>query len=67
VCGRCVECVAGFGIEKPPADRPPVVLDAFDYISVQLELGTAAAGQSTPSACRLGEGDRLFTGVAQSV
>jgi hypothetical protein len=67
VCGWCVECVAGFGIEKPPADRPPVVLDAFDDVSAQLELGDDGGRAVNPAGVQLGESDGLFTGLAQSL
>jgi hypothetical protein len=67
VCGWCVECVAGFWIEKPHADQPPLFVDAFDDVSVHLELGDDGGREVDPAGAELGKSDRLFTGLAQSL
>jgi hypothetical protein len=66
-CNRCVECVAGFWIEKPHADRPPEFTDALDDVSVQLQLGDDGGREVNPASAKLDESDRLFTGLAQSL
>ena len=66
MCGWCVECVAGFWMEKSHADQPPVFMDAFDDVSVQLELGDDGREVNSAGA-KLSKSDRLFTGLAQSL
>jgi hypothetical protein len=67
VCGGCVGCVPGFWIEQAHADRPPVVIDALDYVSVQLELGDDGGRERDPGGVQLPKSDRLVTGLAQSL
>ena len=64
VRGWCVElCVAGSWIAKSDADQPPVFMDAFDDVSVQLELGDDGGREVNPAGAELGKSDRLFTGA----
>jgi hypothetical protein len=63
----CVECVAGFWMEKSHAEQPPGFVDAFDDVSVQLELGDDGGREVDPVGAELGKSDGLFTGLAQSL
>jgi hypothetical protein len=67
VCGGCVGCVVGFWIEQAQADEPPVVLDALDDISVQLELGDDGGREVNPGGVQLGKKDRLVAALAQAL
>jgi hypothetical protein len=73
---RTLRCIAAslrllyrwsWGRAVAHADRPPVVMDAFDDVSVQLELGDDRGREVNPAGAEFGESDRLFTGLAQSL
>jgi hypothetical protein len=64
VCGGCVP---GFWMEQAQADGPPVVVDALDEVSVQLELGDDGGWEVNPSGVQLGESDGLVAGLAQAL
>jgi hypothetical protein len=48
------------------ADQPPVVIDALDHVSVQLELGDDGGRDVNPAGVKLGKSDRLVARLAQS-
>jgi hypothetical protein len=54
-------------MEQSQADEPPVVIDALDEISVQLELGDDGGREVNPAGVQLGKSDRLVAGLAQSL
>lgn len=49
------------------ADQPPVVVDALDDVSVELELGHDGGREVNPAGAELRERDGLVTGLAQSL
>jgi hypothetical protein len=53
-------------MEQAHADQPPVVIDALDEVSVQLELGDDGGWEVNPAGVKLGKGDRLVAGLAQA-
>jgi hypothetical protein len=67
VCGWCVGRVAGFWMEQAHADEPPVVINALDRVSVQLELGDDGGREVNPAGVQLRKSDRLAVGVVQSL
>ena len=60
-------CSRGFWLEQPHADQPPVVIDALDHVSVQLELGDDGGRERDPAGVQLGKSDRLVAGLAQAL
>jgi hypothetical protein len=58
-------CVAGFWIEQAHADQSPMVIDALDDESVELELGDDGCREVNPAGAQLGESYRLVAGMAQ--
>jgi hypothetical protein len=50
VRGGYVGCVPGFWMEQAHADEAPVVIDAFDDVSVQLELGDDGGREVNPGS-----------------
>lgn len=54
-------------MEQPHADQPPVVMDALDEVSAQLELGDDGRWEVNPAGVQLGKSGRLVAGVAQSL
>jgi hypothetical protein len=48
-------------------DELPVVIDAVDRVSVQLELGDDGGWEVNPAGMELGKSDRLVAGLAQSL
>jgi hypothetical protein len=58
-------CFGGVWLEQAHADDPPVVLDALDRVSVQLELGHDGGREVNPAGAKLGKRDRLLAGLAQ--
>jgi hypothetical protein len=54
-------------MEQSQADEPPVVIDALDDISVQLELGDDGGREVNPGGVQLGKSDRLVAGLAQAL
>jgi hypothetical protein len=54
-------------MEQAHAYQPPVVIDALDDVSVQLELGDDGGREVNPAAVQLGKGDRLVAGLAQAL
>ena len=60
-------CVREFRTEQAHADALPVVIDALDDVSVQLELGDDGGREVNPAGVKLGKSDRLVTGRAQSL
>jgi hypothetical protein len=67
VCGGCVGCVPGFWIEQAQADKPSVVIDALDDVSVQLKLGDDGGWEVNPARVKFVKSDRLVAGSAQSL
>ena len=61
----CCERFGGFWAEQAHADQPPVVIDALDRVSVQLELGHDCGREVNPASVQLGRSDRLLAGLAQ--
>src|ERR1035441_5983533 len=59
--------VPGFWLEQAHADQPPVVIDALDHVSVQLELGDDGGRERDPAGVQLGKSDRLVAGLAQAL
>src|ERR1700740_3630915 len=49
------------------ADQPPVVIDALDGVSVQLELGDDGGWEVNPAGVQLGKSDRLVGRLAQAL
>jgi hypothetical protein len=47
--------------------QPPVVIDALDRVSVQLELAHDGGREVNPVRAQLGKSDRLVAGSAQSL
>ncbi len=66
-CGGCVGRVGRFWIEQAHADQPPVVIDALDRVSVQLELADDGGWEANPARVKLGKSDRLLVGLAQAL
>ncbi len=60
-------CVSGFWPEQAHADQPPVVIDALDHVSVQLELGDDGGRERNPAGVQLAKSDRLVAGLAQAL
>jgi hypothetical protein len=54
-------------MEPAHADQPPVVIDALDDVSVQLELGDDGGREVNPAGAQLGKSDRLVAGLAQAL
>ena len=52
-------------MEQAHADHPPVVIDALDDVSVQLELGDDGGREVNPSGVQLGESDGLVARARQ--
>jgi hypothetical protein len=61
------EYVPGFWLEQAHADQPPVVIDALDRVSGQLELGDDGGWERDPAGMQLHKTDRLLAGLAQSL
>jgi hypothetical protein len=67
------ECGGGVGwlprsrMEQAHADELPVVIDALDRVSVELELGDDGGWEVNPAGMELGRSDRLVAGLAQSL
>ena len=51
-------------MEQTHAGQPPVVIDALDHVSVQLELGDDGGREVNPAGVKLGKSDRLVAGRA---
>ncbi len=54
-------------MEQAHADQPPVVMDALDRVSVQLELADDGGWEADPAGVKLGKSDRLVAGLAQAL
>jgi len=54
-------------MEQAHADELPVVIDALDRVSVQLELGDDGGWEVNPAGMELRKSDRLVAGLAQSL
>jgi hypothetical protein len=54
-------------MEQAQADQLPVVIDALDDVSVQLELGDDSGREVNPGSAQLGKSDRLVAGLAESL
>jgi hypothetical protein len=54
-------------MKQAHADQPPVVVDALDRVSVQLELGDDGGWEVNPAGVKLGKSDRLVAGLAQAL
>ena len=63
----CGACVPRFWIDQPHANKPPVLIDALDRVSVQLELADDGGREVNPSGVQLGKSDRLLAGLAQAL
>jgi hypothetical protein len=55
-----------FWIDQPHANKPPVLIDALDLISVQLELADDGGREVNPASVQLSKSDRLLAGLAQA-
>ena len=53
-------------MEQAHADQPPVVIDALDRVSVQLELTDDGGREVNPTFVQLGKSDRLVAGLVQA-
>ena len=62
----CCERFGGFWAEQAHADQPPVVIDALDRVSVQLELGHDCGREVNPASVQLGKSDRLLAGLIEA-
>ncbi len=67
MCGGCVGCVPGFWTEQAHADKPSVVIDALDDVSVQLKLGDDGGWEVNPARVKLVKSDRLVADSVQSL
>jgi len=63
----CGGCLPRFWMEQAHADQPPVVIDALDRVSVQLELADDGGWEVNPASVQLGKSDRLVAGLAQAL
>lgn len=54
-------------MQQAHADAPPVVIDALDDVSVELELGDDGGREVNPAGVKLGKSNRLVAGLAQSL
>ena len=63
----CGGCLPRFWMEQAHADQPPVVIDALDRVSVQLELADDCGREGNPASVQLGKSDRLVAGLAQAL
>jgi hypothetical protein len=54
-------------MDQAHADQPPVVIDALDRVSVQLELGYDGGYEVDPAGMQLRKSDRLVASPAQSL
>jgi hypothetical protein len=54
-------------MEQAHADQPPVVIDALDHVSVQLELGDDSGREVNPAGMQLAKSDRLVARLAQAL
>jgi hypothetical protein len=54
-------------MEQAHADELPVVVDALDRVSVQLELGDDGGWEVDPAGVEVRKSDRLVAGLAQSL
>jgi hypothetical protein len=52
-------------MEQSHAYQPPVVIDALNRVSVQLELADDGGREVNPGGVQLGKGERLVAGLAQ--
>jgi hypothetical protein len=60
-------CVRWFWLEQAHADEVPVVKDALDHVSGQLELGDDGGRERDPAGVQLCKSDRLVAGLAQAL
>jgi hypothetical protein len=63
----CGGCVPRFWIDQPHANKPPVLIDALDRVSVQLELADDGGREVNPASVQLGKRDRLLACLAQAL
>jgi hypothetical protein len=54
-------------MEQAHADELPVVIDALDRVSVELELGDDGGWEVDPAGMELRKSDRLVAGLEQSL
>jgi hypothetical protein len=66
VRGGCGGCVPGFWMEQAQADEAPVVIDALDDVSVQLELGDDGGREVNPAGVQLGKSDPGWSPASRS-
>src|ERR1019366_6780832 len=59
--------VRWFWLEQAHADEVPVVKDALDHVSGQLELGDDGGRERDPAGVQLCKSDRLVAGLAQAL
>jgi hypothetical protein len=62
----CCGCVSGLWMQQAYADEP-VVIDALDDVSVQLELADDSGREVNPGGVQLGKSDRLVAGLAKAL
>jgi hypothetical protein len=53
-----------FWIEQAHSGQPPVVIDAVDQVSVELELADDGGWEVNPVGVQLGKSDGLVAGAA---
>jgi hypothetical protein len=51
-------------MKQAHTDEPPMVIDALDRVSVQLELGDDGGWEVNPGGVQLGKSDRLVARLA---
>jgi hypothetical protein len=54
-------------MEQAYADQPPLVIDALDDASVQLELADDSGRERDPAGVQFGKSDRQVAGLAQAL
>jgi hypothetical protein len=66
-CGAAGARGRGFWIEQAHSGQPPVVIDAVDQVSVELELADDGGWEVNPAGVQLGKSDGLVARPAQSL
>jgi hypothetical protein len=57
-------CLPRFWMEQAHPEQPPVVIDALDRVSVQLELADNSGREVNPASVQLGKSDWPVAGLA---
>jgi hypothetical protein len=53
-------------MDQPHADQAPLLVDAFDHVSAQLELADDGGREVNPASAQLAESDRFGAGLTKA-